>query len=60
MIDEVKFDRDFLTKFFQFWLPPGVSWKDIEDGINYADYRDVFWSIPMAFALLLLRFITER
>lgn len=45
------------------WLPPNVTWADIEPGsnpeIDYADYRDLIWPIPLAFVILAIRHIFE-
>lgn len=62
----------YLRKFLDFfwneyiWLPPGTTWEDIGQNskthpdIQHADYRHLFWPIPMAFVILILRFVVER
>lgn len=46
------------------WLPPNTTWKDIQPGpgknIHYADYRHIFYPIPMAFVLLIIRYVLEK
>lgn len=46
------------------WLPPNITWKDIEPGsrenIEHADYRHLLWPIPIAFVIILIRFTVER
>ncbi|CAB0043426.1 unnamed protein product [Trichogramma brassicae] len=44
------------------WLPPNVSWADIAPTPQnrYADYRQLAYPLPMALALLLLRYALER
>lgn len=44
-------------------MPPNYTWADLEpgvNGINRANYRDIYWSIPLSFALLLLKNLFER
>jgi ceramide synthetase len=44
------------------WLPPNVTWADLEpnDKITYANHRHLVIPLPIAIALLALRFILER
>lgn len=46
------------------WLPPNTTWDDIAPGsrpdVNHADYRDLIWPLPMAVAVILLRYSLER
>ncbi|XP_023706928.1 ceramide synthase 6 isoform X1 [Cryptotermes secundus] len=44
------------------WLPPNVTWADLEpnDKIAYAEYRHLVIPLPLAVVLLVLRFILER
>lgn len=46
------------------WLPPNTSWADIAPGarpdIQPADYRDLWWPIPIAFVILIIRHALER
>nr|CAD7593827.1 unnamed protein product [Timema genevievae] len=46
----------------QIWLPPNVTWKDIEpnDDIAYANYRHLILPLPMALVMLMFRFTLER
>ena len=46
-----------------FWLPPNVTWDQFEtkaSGTRYASFSDLFWPIPMAFAIIFLRFVVEN
>lgn len=46
------------------WLPPNTTWADIEPGsrpdVTHPDYRDLWWPLPMALGLLIIRFCIER
>jgi sphingoid base N-palmitoyltransferase len=46
------------------WLPPNVTWKDIEPGsredIVYADYRHLIWPIPISLVIIVIRYVVER
>lgn len=46
------------------WLPPNITWEDIRPGVredvNHADYRHLFYPIPIAAVILLLRNVVER
>lgn len=46
------------------WLPQNTTWADIAPGarpdINYPNYKDLWWPLPMAFGLLVIRFCIER
>lgn len=49
--------------FLQFWLPPNITWVDMEsgrNGINYADYRHLIYPIPMSFVIILLRIFVDK
>lgn len=56
-----KFSNGFWNE--DVWLPPNVTWKDIEPGsrddVTYADYRHLLWPIPMSFIIIALRFVVE-
>ncbi|KAI7791078.1 LAG1 longevity assurance-like protein 4 [Triplophysa rosa] len=47
-----------------FWLPPGVTWKDIaegtEDGSRHPAPRDLIICLPLALSFIALRFGFER
>ncbi|XP_056098654.1 ceramide synthase 4a isoform X1 [Rhinichthys klamathensis goyatoka] len=47
-----------------FWLPPGVTWKDIADGASdgsrYPVPRDLLICLPLALGFIALRFVFER
>ncbi|XP_026102606.1 ceramide synthase 2-like [Carassius auratus] len=47
-----------------FWLPPGVTWKDIAegtaDGSRFPVPRDLLISLPLALSFIALRFVFER
>lgn len=55
--------REFLDGFWnrEFWLPPNVTWADIEpnDKIQYANYKDLLYLIPLTLTILLLRYLSE-
>jgi hypothetical protein len=44
------------------WLPPNVTWADLEptDKIAYADHRHLAIPLPFAFVLLGVRYVLER
>eukprot|EP00095_Tigriopus_kingsejongensis_P012731 maker-scaffold43_size480169-snap-gene-2.25 protein:Tk12731 transcript:maker-scaffold43_size480169-snap-gene-2.25-mRNA-1 annotation:"lag1 longevity assurance homolog 6" len=44
------------------WLPPNVTWKDLEstDQVQYSNFRDLCFPIPAALAVILLRHLVER
>lgn len=46
----------------RFWLPPNNSWADLEDrdGLVYAHPQDMLVALPLALALVAMRFIFER
>lgn len=41
------------------WLPPGASFKQLQE-FSGAHFRDLYWAVPAAFGLLLLRALLER
>uniref|UniRef100_A0A803J8K2 Ceramide synthase 4 n=2 Tax=Xenopus tropicalis TaxID=8364 RepID=A0A803J8K2_XENTR len=46
----------------EFWLPPGVTWEDMEgtDGVIYPKSRDLLLSVPCALFFTAVRFLFER
>ncbi|XP_030878701.1 ceramide synthase 4-like [Leptonychotes weddellii] len=44
------------------WLPPNNSWAALEDrdGLVYAHPRDMLAALPLALALVVMRFVFER
>ncbi|KAL1023073.1 hypothetical protein UPYG_G00036110 [Umbra pygmaea] len=46
----------------EYWLPPGVTWKDIEmeEGERYPLPRDLLCTLPLALGFIALRYIFER
>ncbi|XP_060701998.1 ceramide synthase 4a isoform X3 [Hemiscyllium ocellatum] len=55
----------FLDKWLwhhEYWLPPGITWKDMEDSDHdrYPRPRDLFISIPYAFVFIAVRYLFER
>lgn len=46
------------------WLPPNTTWKDIAPGarkdVDHADYRHLFYPLPMALVMLFLRCVLEK
>ncbi|XP_053767317.1 ceramide synthase 4 [Desmodus rotundus] len=46
----------------RFWLPPNSSWADLEDrdGLVYAHPQDMLAALPLALALVVVRFTFER
>lgn len=56
--------RALMDKFWNpdVWLPPNVTWADLEpnDKITYAAHRHLAIPLPFAVVLLALRFVLER
>lgn len=46
----------------RFWLPPNHTWADLEDrdGLVYAHPQDLLAALPLALALVAMRFTFER
>lgn len=46
----------------ELWLPPNVTWKDLEstDIVQYANFYDLWLPIPAAFIVMGLRILVER
>ncbi|XP_059197948.1 ceramide synthase 4a [Centropristis striata] len=47
----------------EYWLPPGMHWKDFEekeDGGSFPRPRDLIYTLPLAFAFIVLRYVFER
>lgn len=47
----------------EFWLPPGIRWRDIEmkeDEGHFPLPRDLIYTLPLAFAFIALRYVFER
>lgn len=45
------------------WLPPNVTWSIYAkkaNGIEYAQFNDLYYSVITAAVLLIIRFILER
>lgn len=46
------------------WLPPNTTWADISpessSEIQHADHRDLWYPLPLAFVLLLVRYLFEK
>lgn len=46
------------------WLPPNTTWADIapgsRPGVNHANYRHLFYPLPMALVMLGIRYLLER
>ncbi len=47
------------------WLPPGVTWKDIEPNeqnqhIAYPRFSDIWYPVLFSFALTFLRLLFEK
>lgn len=46
------------------WLPPNTTWKDIapdaDPNIQHADYRHLFYPLPMALVIFVLRYVFEK
>lgn len=47
-----------------FWLPPNTTWDDIAPGsrslINYPDFKQLWWLLPMTIILIVIRYCTEN
>jgi ceramide synthetase len=60
----MSFVRTLLDKFWnpEVWLPPNVTWADLEpnDKVAYADHSHLIIPLPLAFVLLALRIVLER
>lgn len=45
------------------WLPPNTTWADLYPDLNseirHTDYRHLFYPIPAAFIMILIRFVAE-
>ncbi|KAK9876059.1 hypothetical protein WA026_011169 [Henosepilachna vigintioctopunctata] len=58
--------RTFMHHFWSesIWLPPNTSWADISPeankDINHTNPRHLIYPIPMAFGMLLLRYVLEK
>lgn len=58
--------RNALDSFWSphIWLPPNTTWADIapesSEEIQHADYRHLFYPLPMALVMLLIRFLFEK
>ncbi|XP_017262551.1 ceramide synthase 2-like [Kryptolebias marmoratus] len=47
----------------RYWLPPGIGWQDIEmkeDEGHFPLPRDLVYTLPLAFAFIVLRWVFER
>ncbi|XP_034531347.1 ceramide synthase 4a [Notolabrus celidotus] len=47
----------------EYWLPPGIRWRDIEMKENEGRFplpRDLIYTLPLAFAFIALRYVFER
>uniref|UniRef100_UPI0037E9A944 ceramide synthase 2-like n=1 Tax=Semicossyphus pulcher TaxID=241346 RepID=UPI0037E9A944 len=47
----------------QYWLPPGIGWRDIEmkeDEGRFPLPRDLIYTLPLALAFIALRYVFER
>ncbi|KAM4629385.1 ceramide synthase 2-like [Polymixia lowei] len=47
----------------EYWLPPGISWQDIEMKENEGHYplpRDLLYTLPLALGFIALRYVFER
>uniref|UniRef100_A0A8D8Y989 Ceramide synthase 6 n=2 Tax=Cacopsylla melanoneura TaxID=428564 RepID=A0A8D8Y989_9HEMI len=47
------------------WLPPNITWADLEQSdpnskIQYPDHRHLFYPLPMALGMLVLRYFLEK
>lgn len=45
-----------------FWFPPGNDWNDLKgnETVYYPDVNDLYYPIPMAVGLLVVRLLWER
>uniref|UniRef100_A0A7N8WMU1 Ceramide synthase 4a n=1 Tax=Mastacembelus armatus TaxID=205130 RepID=A0A7N8WMU1_9TELE len=47
----------------EYWLPPGVGWRDIEmkeDEGRFPLPKDLIYTLPLAFAFIAVRYVFER
>lgn len=44
------------------WLPPNVTWSDLKpnENIKYANHNHLYYPLPMALALLVIRMLLEK
>lgn len=44
------------------WLPPNVSWTDLQSSekVQYSNFGDLFYPIPAALVIILLRSTLEK
>lgn len=46
------------------WLPPNTTWKDIQPGsdkaVTYTDHTHVFYPIPLAFVIMVVRWALDK
>lgn len=46
------------------WLPPNTSWTDIapdaSNEIKHTDHRHLFYPLPMALVMLVIRYLFEK
>lgn len=58
---------DYISKAFwseDVWLPPNTTWADIapgaRHGVSHANYKHLYYPLPMALIMLGIRYIFER
>lgn len=46
----------------RFWLPPNVTWSDLvtNEKTQYADHRHLYYPLPMAIVMLIIRYFLEK
>lgn len=56
-----KFNKIFWSE--SVWLPPNTTWdtyRNRENGVNYAQFNDLYYSIITAFFFLCVRYVLEK
>lgn len=53
-----------LEKFWdrRMWLPPNVTWEDLEPNgkIQYTNHNHLYYPLPMALVMLIIRYFLEK
>ncbi|CAB1317717.1 unnamed protein product [Coregonus sp. 'balchen'] len=43
----------------EYWLPPGITWKDMEQMEEYPRPRDLLFALPLALGFIALRYVFD-
>uniref|UniRef100_A0A4W5PU72 Ceramide synthase 4b n=1 Tax=Hucho hucho TaxID=62062 RepID=A0A4W5PU72_9TELE len=44
----------------EYWLPPGITWRDMEQMEEYPRPRDLLFALPLALGFIVLRLVFDR